>query len=360
MIQLFNDSVIDYMRRCVDLASAAAGYTAPNPMVGAVIVCDGRIIGEGFHRQYGESHAEVNAIRSVRDTKLLERSTLYVNLEPCSHDGHTPSCADFIIANRITHVVVGSFDPNPLVSGQGIAKLRAAGCQVTEHVLEEECDRLNIRFLTYHRKHRPYITLKWAQTDDGFIDVIRDRNTVGRPTWITGWYEQTLTHKWRAEEQAVMVGANTALADNPMLSMRRWNGRQPLRLVLDRRLRLPASLHLFDETQPTWVFTEQRQTDTPQATYIRVPFDPQLPHHILDALYHRHVISVLIEGGTRLLQTFIDAGLWDEARIFTGKTSFGDGVKAPVMPVLPAEEYLCGDSRLRIFKRIKNVAQLFS
>ena len=320
------------MRRCIELAVTAAGYVAPNPMVGAVVVCDDRIIGEGFHRQYGEPHAEVNAIRSVHDTKLLERSTLYVNLEPCSHDGKTPPCADFIIANRIPHVVVGSSDPNPLVTGRGIAKLRAAGCCVTEHVLEEECDRLNIRFMTYHRKQRPYVVLKWAQTADGFIDIVRNRSTVGRPTWITGWYEQTLVHKWRAEEQAVMVGTNTALADNPMLNVRRWNGRQPVRLVLDRHLRLPDSLYLFDGRQPTWVFTEHRQTDTPQATYIRVPFDRHLPHHILNNLYRRKITSVLIEGGTQLLQTFIDTALWDEARIFTGNTSFGDGVKAPLIP----------------------------
>ena len=324
----------DYMRRCIELAATAAGYAAPNPMVGAVVVCDGRIIGEGFHRQYGESHAEVNAIRSVRDTKLLDRSTLYINLEPCSHAGKTPPCTDFIIASHIPHVVVGSSDPNPLVAGRGVEQLRAAGCRVTEHVLEEECDRLNIRYMTYHRKRRPYVTLKWAQTADGFIDIIRDRNTVGRPTWITGWYEQTLVHKWRTEEQAVMVGTNTALVDNPMLNIRRWHGRQPVRLVLDRHLRLPRSLHLFDGSQPTWVFTEKQQKDTPQITYIHVPFDRQLPHHILDSLYRRHITSVLIEGGTQLLQTFIDAGLCDEARIFTGKGCFGDGVKAPVMPDL--------------------------
>jgi len=224
-----------YMRRCMELAAMASGYTAPNPMVGAVVVCDGRIIGEGFHRQYGEAHAEVNAIRSVRKTELLERSTLYVNLEPCSHHGKTPPCADLIIANRIPHVVVGSSDPNPLVSGKGIARLRAAGCSVTEHILEEECDRLNIRFMTFHRKRRPYIILKWAQTADGYIDMVRDRNIIGRPTWITGWYEQTLVHKWRSEEQAVMVGANTALTDNPLLNIRRWHGRQPLRVTIDRQ-----------------------------------------------------------------------------------------------------------------------------
>ena len=321
-----------YMLRCIELASIASGYTAPNPMVGAVVVCDGRIIGEGFHRQYGETHAEVNAIRSVRARKLLERSTLYVNLEPCTHHGKTPPCTDLIIESRIPHVVVGSADPNPLVAGKGIAQLRAAGCNVTEHVLEEECDRLNIRFMTFHRKHRPYVILKWAQTADGFIDVVRDLNVVGRPTWITGWYEQTMVHKWRSEEQAIMVGTNTAMVDNPMLNVRRWHGHQPLRIVLDRQLRLPASLHLFDGTLPTLVFTEKQQPDTTHISYITVPFDGQLPQRILDELYRRKIISLFIEGGAQLLQTFIDAGLWDEARISTGTVTFGDGIKAPVMP----------------------------
>jgi diaminohydroxyphosphoribosylaminopyrimidine deaminase/5-amino-6-(5-phosphoribosylamino)uracil reductase len=321
-----------FMRRCLELAATASGHTAPNPMVGAVVVCDGRIIGEGFHRQYGEPHAEANAIRSVREPELLERSTLYVNLEPCSHHGKTPPCTDIIIASRIPHIVVGSSDPNPKVSGKGIETLRAAGCSVTEHILEKDCERLNIRFMTFHRKHRPYIVLKWAQTADGFIDVIRNPDVIGRPTPITGWYEQALDHKWRSEEQAVMVGTNTALKDNPFLNIRCWHGRQPLRVVLDRQLRLPASLHLFDETQPTLVFTEKEQPDTSQITYATVPFDEHLPQRILDELYSQHIISVMIEGGTRLLQSFIDAGLWDEARIFTGKVMFGNGVKAPVMP----------------------------
>ena len=322
-----------YMHRCLELASSAAGYTAPNPMVGAVLVCDGRIIGEGFHRQYGESHAEVNAIRSVRETELLERSTLYVNLEPCSHYGKTPPCADLIIASRIPHVVVGSSDPNPLVAEKGITKLHAAGCRVTEHVLEEECERLNKRFMTYHRKHRPYVTLKWAQTADGFIAPVRSRNVTGRPVWITGWYERTLVHKWRSEEQAVMVGTNTAMADNPLLDIRHWHGCQPLRITLDRQLRLPKSLHLFDGTLPTLVFTEKQRSDTTNVAYSIVPFDEQLPQRILDELYRRKIISILIEGGTQLLQSFIDAGFWDEARVFTGSSLFGDGVKAPVMPI---------------------------
>jgi len=328
------------MRRCLELASKASGYTAPNPMVGAVIVCNGRIIGEGFHRKYGEPHAEVNAIDSVREKKSLEKSILYVNLEPCSFHGKTPPCVDLIITSRIPHVVVGSTDPNPLVAGRGIEKLRAAGIEVTEHVLEEECERLNIRFNTFHRKHRPYIILKWAQTADGFIDVNRDPNSVGRPTWITGWYEQTLVHKWRTEEQAIMVGTNTAIADNRFLNVRRWQGHQPLRITLDRNLRLPSSLNLFDGSQPTLVFTEKQPPvgaelasahfhDIKNVQYSTIPFDENLPNHIINELYNRNIISLLIEGGAQLLQTFIDVGLWDEARIFTGKIMFGEGVKAP-------------------------------
>jgi len=327
------------MRRCIELAKTAIGFTAPNPMVGAVAVCDGRIIGEGYHRQYGEPHAEVVAIRSVCEAVLLERSNLCVNLEPCSHHGKTPACTDLIIASRIPHVVVGSSDPNPLVAGKGIARLRASGCQVTENMLKLECDRLNIRFMTFHSKHRPYVILKWAQTTDGFIDVIRNTNVVGRPTWITGWYEQTLVHKWRSEEQAVMTGTNTTMVDNPLLNIRRWHGRQPLRVTLDRQLRLPASLNLFDNTLPTLVFTEKQHPNTTHINYATLPFDEYLPQRILDELYRRNIISIMIEGGTRLLQTFIDAGLWDEARIFTGTAMFGDGVKAPVMPQYPVEEF---------------------
>ncbi len=341
-----------YMRRCIELATTAAGYTAPNPKVGCVIVCDGKIIGEGFHRQYGEPHAEVNAIRSVHTPELLKRSTLYVNLEPCAHHGKTPPCADLIIANQIPRVVVGSLDPNPLVAGKGIARLRAAGCQVIEHVQEKECDRLNIRFMTFHRKHRPYVILKWAQTTDGFIDIIRDRQVTDRPNWITGLYERALVHKWRSEEQAVMVGTNTAFIDNPMLNVRQWHGHQPLRILIDRQLRLPRSLNLFDGSQPTLVFTEQQQPDASQVGYATIPFDEQLPQRVLDELYRRNVISLLIEGGTKLLQSFIDTGLWDEARVFTGNVCFGDGVKAPHMLIHPAKEYSCGDSRLQIVENV--------
>lgn len=318
-----------YMHRCLELAAIAAGATAPNPMVGAVIVCNDRIIGEGFHRSYGTPHAEVNAINSVCEPKLLERSTLYVNLEPCSHFGKTPPCADLIIEKRIPHVVIGTCDPNPLVAGNGVARLLAAGCRVTQNVMNEECNRLNKRFITFHQKHRPYIVLKWAQTADGFIDIVRERQATSRPTWITGEYEQMLVHKWRSEEQAIMVGTNTAMADNPMLNIRRWPGQPPLRIVLDRHLRLPHALHLFDGKQPTLVLTEKSHRNHEQVEYVTLRGGGFAPMDILHELHHRNIISVLIEGGAQLLQSFIDAGLWDEARIFTGSSCFGDGVKAP-------------------------------
>lgn len=336
------------MRRCIELAASAAGYTAPNPMVGCVIVWNNRIIGEGYHRKYGEPHAEVNAVNSVHTPEYLPQSTLYVNLEPCSHHGKTPPCADLIISRKIPHVVIGSSDPNPLVAGKGAARLRAAGCRVTGHVLEKETDRLNIRFLTFHKKHRPYVVLKWARTADGFIDVVRRQDISGRPARITGIYEHTLVHKWRSEEQAIMAGTNTAFLDNPMLNVRQWHGHQPLRVIIDRRLRLPVSLHVFDGSQPTLVFTEKRQPGTGQVEYAVIPFDRQLPQRILDELHSRNVLSVFIEGGAQLLQSFIDAGLWDEARIFTGENKFGKGVKAPIMPVCPDETYHTGNSTLHI------------
>jgi len=312
-------------------------------MVGAVVVCNDIIIGEGFHCKYGEPHAEVNAIRSVENPNLLKQSTLYVNLEPCSFHGKTPPCTDLIIESQIPRVVIGSSDPNPQVAGQGVSKMRQTGIDVIENVLEKECDFLNVRYMTYHKKKRPYVLLKWAQTIDGYIDIIRDGQgqglQPGRPTQITGWYDQTLVHKWRTEEQAIMVGTNTAMVDNPFLNVRNWNGPLPLRITIDRQLRLPNSLNLFDGSQPTLVFTEKECWAASPAptfnnvTYVTIPFDDFLPANILNELYKRKVISLLIEGGTQLLQSFIKAGLWDETRILTGKKIFGNGVKAPFITI---------------------------
>ena len=240
-----------FMQRCIDLARLGAGNTAPNPMVGSVIVYDGKIIGEGYHRRNGEAHAEVNAINSVNDKSLLRHASLYVNLEPCAHYGKTPPCANLIASIGIPNVIIGSVDSAAHVSGKGIQILKDAGCEVTTGVLESESRELNKRFFTFHEKKRPYIILKWAQTKDGFIDILRNNNCSVEPTWITNEYAKTLVHKWRSEEQAILIGTNTALADNPSLTTRLWKGKNPIRIVFDRNLRLPQGLRVFDDKAKT-------------------------------------------------------------------------------------------------------------
>ena len=338
-----------YMRRCIALARRGSGRTSPNPMVGCVIVCDGHIIGEGFHQHYGGPHAEVNAIDSVRNPALLSRSTLYVSLEPCAHFGKTPPCADRIVSLRIPRVVIGSPDPNPLVAGKGAAKLRAVGCEVTEGVLRVACDDLNRFFLCHHLKHRPYVVLKWAQSADGYIDRIRTAETPVGPHWITGEEERRTVHAWRAEMQAVMVGTHTARADNPALTVRCAEVQagvtlpaptfypHPLRIVTDGDLRLPASLQLFDGTAPTWVVT--RRSPSAEWTGARAGTTAfRLENNgggwvesLVELLDKHAVQSLLVEGGTRLLQTFIEEGVWDEARVFSGTCVFGDGLPAPAL-----------------------------
>lgn len=336
-----------YMRRCIALARKGGGRTAPNPMVGCVIVCDGRIVGEGFHEHYGGPHAEVNAVASVKDQRLLSRSTLYVSLEPCAHYGKTPPCADKIASLRIPRVVIGSSDPNPLVAGKGVARLRAAGCEVTEGVLRAACDDLNRFFMCHFLKGRPYIVLKWAESSDGFIDRVRTAGTPEGPNWITGEEERRLVHQWRAGMQAIMVGTNTAATDNPALTVRYDAASQddalpgptyyphPLRIVPDRTLRLPASLRLFDGTAPTWVLSERQPSEEWAASRRGTTVFPMaigegawLPS-LAELLHAHHVQSLLVEGGARLLQSFIDCGMWDEARVFSGRCTFGAGIPAP-------------------------------
>lgn len=317
-----------FMCRCLQLARNGEMGAAPNPMVGAVIVCDGKIIGEGYHRRCGEAHAEVNAIRSVRRTELLRRSTIYVSLEPCSHYGKTPPCADLIIAKQIPRVVVGCVDPFARVSGRGIQKLRDAGVEVTVGVLEEECRRLIRRFVTFHAEQRPYIVLKWARSADGFIDVERDG---GRPVVLSSPETQMLVHKHRAECKAILVGRRTALLDNPSLTVRSWHGANPLRLVLDRDLSLPAHLHLFDGTVPTIVFTARDEVSRPGIDHVRLDFSQAVLPQLLDYLYRRGIQSLLVEGGRCLLQSFIDAGLWDEAFVEQVPRLLHGGVEAPLM-----------------------------
>lgn len=321
-----NDEI--YMYRCIQLAKNGLGNVAPNPIVGAVIVCDGRIIGEGYHIKYGETHAEVNAIRAVKDPSLLERSTIYVSLEPCSHYGKTPPCADLIIEKRIPRVVIGCRDPFIKVSGRGIRKLRNAGVDVTVGVLEQECKDLIRRFITANVLHRPYITLKWAESADGFIDINR---TGGEATRLSTPHSMMLVHKKRAETSGIMVGTNTAILDNPKLTVRNWYGKSPTRIVLDKHLVLNPSLHLFDGSIPTLIYTVTNRPgiDSNNVSYITLDNNKPLLPQIMNDLYERNIQSILVEGGRKLLQSFIDDGLWDEIYVERSTKVLQDGVRSP-------------------------------
>lgn len=325
-----------YIRRCIQLAQNGMINAAPNPMVGAVIVYRDKIIGEGYHARCGEAHAEVNAIRSVSDEQLLTKSTLYVSLEPCSHYGKTPPCADLISSKGIPRVVVGCIDPFSQVSGRGIQKLRNAGIDVTVGVLEAECRRLIRRFITFNTQKRPYVTLKWAQSADGFIDTIRED---GSPVILSTPLNLAYVHKQRAEHQAILVGRRTALLDNPSLTVRHWYGKNPLRLVIDRNLSLPPSLHLFDGSNPTIVFTEQPKPMGKNGSCVALDFHSDILPQIMDKLFRNNIQSLLVEGGASLSQSFIDAGLWDEIYIEHAQSVLGDGVKAPQVPAGYKAEY---------------------
>jgi diaminohydroxyphosphoribosylaminopyrimidine deaminase / 5-amino-6-(5-phosphoribosylamino)uracil reductase len=320
---------IKFMRRCLELAAKAEGMTYPNPMVGAVVVCGGQIVGEGYHLKAGEPHAEVNAIRSVPDKSVLKDSTLYVSLEPCSHHGRTPPCADFIIAHSIPRVIVGAADSSDKVAGKGVSKMQQAGCEVITGVLEEECRRLNRRFFTFNEKKRPYITLKWAQSADGYIDILRLEDHRIEPTWITGKPERSLVHKWRTEEESILVGGGTVRADNPKLNIRDWKGNNPLRLILSNSGNIPGESFLLTDGGKTIVFTNDREQDFREA--FKIELNHKLPacRQIVQYLYDSGIQSLLIEGGGQVLNHFISNGLWDEARIFTGEKNFEGGVPAP-------------------------------
>lgn len=338
-----------FMVRAIELAKLGMGQVAPNPMVGCVIVHNGSIIGEGYHRKYGEAHAEVNAINSVKNLELLSESTMYVTLEPCSHFGKTPPCADLVVRMKIPRVVVGSMDPNEKVAGRGINRLRDAGGQVIVGMLEEECNRMNRRFLTFHQKRRPYIILKWAQTEDGFIDRAREAEEYGQPTWITNALSRIAVHKMRSDEAAILVGTRTALKDNPSLTVREWSGNHPLRMVLDRNGILPASAALLDQSTETIVLTEKELVSKPNLEYIRINFDSMMLHEINQILLQRGIQSLLVEGGKSLIESYLREGLWDEARVYIGNARFGSGIKAPETDwVLDREEKL-DDSLMRIY-----------
>lgn len=338
-----------YMQRCLELAALGAGNVSPNPMVGAVIVHNDRIIGEGYHQQYGKAHAEVNAVNNVLQNfsnaeELLKKSVIYVSLEPCAHYGKTPPCADLIIKHQIPKVVVGCRDPFAQVDGKGIEKLQQSGIEVITGILEQECRNLNKRFFTRVQKQRPYIILKWAQTANGYFAP-----NDGSQHWITGPESRKLVHKWRSEEDAILVGKNTARIDNPQLNTRLWPGKSPKRVLIDRNLELSKDLHVFDNSVETIVFNAIKFDFEDKIKYIALEdFDRFVPQYIMFQLYLQDVQSVIIEGGAHTLNSFITEGLWDEARIFTGKTLLADGIKAPVCFGNKTEHAMVGDDSLQI------------
>ncbi|HVA98768.1 MAG TPA: bifunctional diaminohydroxyphosphoribosylaminopyrimidine deaminase/5-amino-6-(5-phosphoribosylamino)uracil reductase RibD, partial [Bacteroidia bacterium] len=319
-----------YMKRCLELATKGFGKTAQNPMVGCVIVHDGKIIGEGFHEKFGEAHAEVNAINAVKNKALLPKSKLYVNLEPCSHFGKTPPCADLILKYKIPYVIIGNLDPNKLVKGKGIEKLIKNGCDVKLGILENECRILNKRFFTFHEKKRPFIILKWAQTADGFIDKKRTLNDGQKPLQISNKNSLNLSHKWRSEEQSILIGTNTALLDNPKLTARIKNGKNPIRIVLDKDLRIPKNNFLLDDSTPTFVFTAKQKKDTKKTVFVKIDFNKNILKQTMKELYQQNIISVIVEGGSQLLHSFINENLWDEARIIVSPKKIKSGINAPL------------------------------
>lgn len=334
-----------YISRCIQIAKNGLGTTYPNPLVGSVIVFEDKIIGEGWHKIAGAPHAEVNAINSVKDKNRLKEATIYVSLEPCSHFGKTPPCADLIIANGIKKVVIGSTDPNPKVAGQGIKKLMEAGCEVIVGVLEKACEDLNKRFFTFQNKKRPFIFLKWAETADG--SIAPEHREKKAPVWITNELSRQLAHKMRAEEQAILVGTTTVLDDNPSLTTRNWHGTSPVRIIIDRELKILQDASVYDKSVKTIFITEKEKASEENLFFEKIDFlSPSISEQICDVLYKHEIQSVIIEGGSKTLSTFIKANLWDEAFIFKGKVTFGTGVKAPELYGTIISEITIKDNQL--------------
>ena len=326
-----SESMMDslFMKRCLQLAANGRATCAPNPMVGAVVVHQGLIIGEGWHRKSGEPHAEPNAIRSVKNQELLKASTLYVNLEPCSHDGKTPPCVDLIIAKQIPRVVVGCLDPFPQVSGRGISKLRTAGIDVSVGVEEAACLELNRHFLRFHREKRPYIILKWAQTADGFLDFSRIPGDQKQSLKISTPFTQMLVHKLRSECDVVLVGTNTAILDNPALTVRSWAGKSPVRAILDRQMFLPKDSVLLNGQIPTIVYTSKIDKEEGNTSWVHIDFKENVISQILLDLYSRNLQTLMVEGGASTYASFLQMGLWDEIRKETSLQCIGNGISAP-------------------------------
>ena len=330
------------MRRALELAENGSGYVSPNPKVGCVIVHQGKIIGEGWHQEYGGPHAEVNAVNSVKNQDLLAESTVYVSLEPCAHWGKTPPCANLLVENKVKKVVIAANDSNPLVGGKGIGILKNAGIEVETGVLEKEARWQNRRFFTQIEKNRPYVILKWAQTHDGFV---------ARPNfdskWISNSQSRQLVHKWRAEEDAILVGKNTARYDNPSLNIRDWVGKNPIRIVIDSRLELSPDLNLFDRTLSTLVFNTSLEKKEENLEWIQM--EKITPINILESLHTRKIQSLIVEGGSQVLNQFIQTGHWDECRVFTSTSQFEEGIPAPKLNQNPSETLFIGTDRLDIY-----------
>jgi diaminohydroxyphosphoribosylaminopyrimidine deaminase/5-amino-6-(5-phosphoribosylamino)uracil reductase len=329
-----------YMQRCLDLASLAGVNAAPNPMVGAVIVFEDEIIGEGYHQYFGGPHAEVNAIKSIRkeDINKISKSTIYVSLEPCSHTGKTPPCADLLIASNFKRVVIGCKDPNELVAGNGIKKIEEAGIETTVGVLESKCIKLNKRFFTFQTKKRPYVILKWAQTKDGFIDINRDEiDKTRKINWISDPDTQSMVHYWRSKEQAILVGWKTIENDNPSLTVREVKGLNPLRIIIDSNLNIPSDSQVFTDGEKTIILNKIKNEENGNVSFVKLK--EISTKSILNYLYQIEISSVFVEGGSGTLQHFLLDGLWDEARIIQGNTQFHDGIKAPKINGLPSKTY---------------------
>ena len=335
-----------YMQRALELAESGRGKVSPNPMVGCVIVHEDRIIGEGYHKEYGKAHAEVNAVNSVENHELLAESTVYVTLEPCAHFGKTPPCANLLVKKQVKRVIIAAFDTNPLVGGKGIQILKEAGIDVQTGLLEKEARIQNKRFFTQIEKRRPYVILKWAQTADGFM-AREDYSS----KWITNASSRQLVHKWRAEEDAIMVGKNTAKYDDPALNVRDWVGKNPLRLVIDSKLELPNTLKLFDEAVPTICFNTIKSETIGTLEFVKLRAGFQVME-ILEQLYQRNIQSVIIEGGSYLLNKFLSSELWDEARVFTSSNKFGNGIAAPIPPAPVSESIEILEDTLRIYHHV--------
>lgn len=329
-----------FMGRAIEIARNGMGFVAPNPMVGAVIVRNNQIIAEGYHAQYGGPHAEIMAFQHAEAMQVdLNEATLYVTLEPCTHVGNTAPCCEAIMKRPIRRVVIATLDPNPLVHGKSIELLQNAGKEVEVGVLEEQSKVLNRRFFTFHKKKRPYIILKWAQTLDGYIDSNR---SAGEPHhWITNEKSRILVHKWRSEEMSILVGTNTALRDNPQLNVRLWSGKNPLRVVMDRTLRLPHTLHLFDGSTPTLIIAgnnlsastrAQNFANLPNTELVFVDYMKGIEGVLLAELQKRNITSLIVEGGALILNNFLKLGLWDEARVFVGNQFYRSGLAAPALP----------------------------